>query len=110
MSLCPELKAVLPQRMLTPRLAPSPFLAQRSGGFLVFASHGRAVAVPSFDIQEMSFAHSDLHAQLIVLLRGGVAWTVDGELEKMRTLFYGLLDGVVGTISEEAGFAITPPA
>ncbi len=110
MKFCPELTAILPERDPSSRPAPLPFVAQRSGGYIVFASRGRAVAIPSYEIQELSFAHSDLHAQVIVLLRGGLAWTVDGDLEKVRALFHGLLDGIVGTISESAGFAITPPA
>jgi len=109
MSLCPELTNALPPNALLPRPAPTPFSPQRSGGFIVLWSKGRAVAVPVFDIQEISFAYSEMHGRLILLLRGGVAWTIDGEVEKMRVLFAGLLDGKVGAISERAGFAITPP-
>jgi hypothetical protein len=109
MSLCPELTQALSKELLVPRPAPAPFSPQRSGGFVVFSSKGRAVAVPVYDIQEISFAYSEMHGRLILLLRGGVAWTIDGELGKIRALFGGLLDGKVGAISESAGFAITPP-
>jgi hypothetical protein len=111
MNMCKELKEAIPVPLRASRNEPRPiYTPQAGGGFIVFSSPGKSIAVPAYDISEITFVHSEAFGRVVVFLRGGLAWTIEGEFKRMRILFDGLVSGSVGTISEERGFRITPPA